>query len=489
MAELNHYRLTRSDPDDLRSWPWQHWAQRRPDEAALRVGGVTLCWTQLAQQTERLAAGFRAQGVSPGCGVMLRAANSQDAVMAYLALLRCGARLIPVNPQLPQTQLLALLPSLNPDFILNLAGDALSDTHPAGLRRQFRSTDPALSPVTLSLTISEHTSLYYWDSAAIATLTLTSGSGGLPKAVAHTFSAHLASAKGVNERLGFTAADAWLLSLPLFHVSGQGILWRWLSAGATLEIPDGRPLYEALAHCSFASLVPTQLWRLLQQPSLPAGLQTVLLGGSAIPDQLTRQAEARGIACWCGYGMTETASTVTMGRADGSGSVGRALDGHQIALVAGEIRLKSAALGVGYWQSGKLVPLTDDQGWYATRDRGRWNSSGLQVLGRTDNLFFSAGEGVQPELIERILLQHPAVSQAFIVPLADEEYGHRPVALLAATAPLSEIACWARSRLAGFQRPVHCYPLPDLSGGGIKIARRRLAEWVADRHSVSTAQD
>ncbi|MGL9736293.1 MAG: AMP-binding protein [Symbiopectobacterium sp.] len=61
---------------------------------------------------------------------------------------------------------------------------------------------------------------------------LTSGSIGLPKAVAHAFSAHIiASAQGVIELMAFTAQDNWLLSLPLFHVSRQGIVWRWLTAG------------------------------------------------------------------------------------------------------------------------------------------------------------------------------------------------------------------------------------------------------------------
>ncbi|MEM6160789.1 o-succinylbenzoate--CoA ligase [Erwinia sp. P6884] len=468
--------------EGIKTWPWQHWAQRRPGERALIEGDAALSWSQLAYQVEQLATAFKTQGLQRGCGVMLRTANSRAAVMAYLALLRCGARLLPVNPQLPQAQLRTLLPSLNIDFMLDLTAEPLPGDRPAELTMAACAMDRSFDPT--SVKASAGNLQHRWDSASIATLTLTSGSRGLPKAVAHTFSAHLASAKGVSERLAFTAADAWLLSLPLFHVSGQGILWRWLYAGATLGLSGDRPLHEALAHCSFASLVPAQLWRLLRQPALPAGLKCVLLGGSAIPAALTTLAEARGIACWCGYGMTETASTVTAMRADGSGGVGTALAGHQVTLAADEIRLKSAALGLGYWRNGELLPLADEEGWFATRDRGRWRDGGLQVTGRTDNLFFSAGEGVQPELIEQILLQHPAVSQAFIVPLEDEEYGHRPVALLTTTAPLSDIAGWAKPRLAGFQRPVRWYPLPALGEGGIKLSRKRLAEWVADRQQA-----
>ena len=74
------------------------------------------------------------------------------------------------------------------------------------------------------------------DHASPATLTLTSGSSGSPKAVVHSIKNHLANAEGVCELLNFKQGDSWLLSLPLFHVSGQGIVWRWLSQGATLYV-------------------------------------------------------------------------------------------------------------------------------------------------------------------------------------------------------------------------------------------------------------
>ncbi|WP_034944362.1 o-succinylbenzoate--CoA ligase [Erwinia oleae] len=448
----------------LSDWPWL----RHPAHAVALCGaGNALSWQALAERIEQLAVGFSQQGVHPGAGVMLKAKSSETALLAYLALLRCGARLLPVNPQLPTTQLINILPDLNLDFALTLEGEA--DFPVPALQMQTQ-------PGCLSL---------QWQPDAIATLTLTSGSSGLPKAVAHTFRAHLASAAGVVACLNFHAGESWLLSLPLFHVSGQGIIWRWLLSGGCLVLSGERPLPQALAAASFASLVPTQLWRLLQQPTLPEKLHTVLLGGAAIPEALTAQAEARGLACWCGYGMTETASTLVARRAGAGATVGRALDGHRIRLHEGQIQVRSLALGCGYWRNGELLPLTDDAGWYSTGDRGRWHGEELEVVGRLDNQFFSGGEGIQPEQIEKILLAHPAVSSVFVVPKADSEYGHRPVALLAADAPLPDIAEWATRRLAGFQRPVMWYPLPALHAGGIKISRRQLAEWVAAQATVT----
>lgn len=76
-----------------------------------------------------------------------------------------------------------------------------------------------------------------------ATLTLTSGSTGSPKAVVHSISAHLYSAEGVCELMQFEKSHSWLLSLPLFHVSGQGIIWRWLLKGATLYVNETRETF------------------------------------------------------------------------------------------------------------------------------------------------------------------------------------------------------------------------------------------------------
>lgn len=124
----------------------------------------------------------------------------------------------------------------------------------------------------------------------------------------------------------FGPQDDWLLSLPLFHVSGQGIMWRWLFAGARMTVRDKQPLEQMLAECTHASLVPTQLWRLLANRAAVT-LKAVLLGGAVIPVELTDRASKQGIRCWCGYGLTEFASTVCAKEADGSDDVGAPLPG------------------------------------------------------------------------------------------------------------------------------------------------------------------
>jgi O-succinylbenzoic acid--CoA ligase len=179
--------------------------------------------------------------------------------------------------------------------------------------------------------------------------------------------------------------------------------------------------------------------------------------------------------------MTETASTVTAKRADGSRGVGHALAGKEVMLQNDEVLIRTPSLAAGYWKSGALTPLTDAEGWFHTRDRGEWQGDELHIAGRLDNLFFSAGEGIQPEDIERVLQSHPQVDRAFVLPVKDDEFGQRPVALVDAHpgATFEHLAEWLQDKLARFQLPVRYYALPqEVAQGGIKISRQQLKLWL-----------
>lgn len=454
-------------------WPWQHWASQRPDSTALLLNETPMSWLALNEKISQLAASFILQGVVPDAIVAVRGKNSAELLFAYLAVLQCGARVLPLNPQLPDTLLAELLPSLNVGYGYSPEADFC---WPSPIKTLAAMPSDVVSPIR---------ALPQWHSQRLATLTLTSGSTGMPKAAAHSFNAHLSSAKGVLSLMPLGPKDSWLLSLPLFHVSGQGIVWRWLLAGACLVVRNMRSLDDALRGCTHASLVPTQLWRLLHQPETTLTLKEVLLGGAMIPVDLTEQAEQRGIRCWCGYGLTEMASTVCAKRADALPGVGLPLPGREMKLQDDEILLRGDNMASGYWRDGQLFPLADPDGWFHTRDRGEIQNGELRIIGRLDNLFFSGGEGIQPEDVERVLLAHPQVQQVFVVPVDDREFGQRPVAVIE---PLAEfdfavLNIWVQGKLARFQQPVRYLRLPEsLKNGGIKISRQAVLNWVISQN-------
>ncbi|WP_317178778.1 o-succinylbenzoate--CoA ligase [Lelliottia amnigena] len=442
-------------------WPWKHWCTLHPDKPAVRLNQEILSWRQLCQRADALANGFHRQNIQEGDGVMLMAQNHPNTLLAWLALLQCGARILPVNPQLPRPLLNVLIPQMTLRFALVLDGEF-----------------DGLEPLAMREVPGSHSVM--WQPQRLASMTLTSGSTGLPKAAIHSPAAHLASAEGVLSLMPYCVDDDWLLSLPLFHVSGQGILWRWLFAGARLTVREKQPLEQMLQGCTHASLVPTQLWRLLNH-SEPVALNAVLLGGAAIPVELTQKAKAQGVRCWCGYGLTEFASTVCAKEADGKPDVGSPLPGREVKIVDGEIWLKAQSMASGYWRDDNIIPLVNEQGWFATRDRGELIEGCLTILGRMDNLFFSGGEGIQPEELERVIGAHPLIHQVFVVPLDDAEFGQRPVAVVECEAgtDITVFPEWVRDKLARFQQPLHWLVLPaELKSGGIKISRRALQQWV-----------
>ncbi len=160
--------------------------------------------------------------------------------------------------------------------------------------------------------------------------------------------------------------------------------------------------------------------------------------------------------------------------------VGQPLLGREWKIVNDEIWLRGAGLALGYWQQGDVVSLLNEQGWFATKDKGCWQDNELVVLGRMDNMFISGGENIQPEEVEQVILAHENIEQAFVLPMDDAEFGQRPVAMIKFKEPFSQsavknLADWLSGRLERFKQPVKYFPLNvENSQQGIKISRHLL---------------
>lgn len=278
-----------------------------------------------------------------------------------------------------------------------------------------------------------------------ATIVFTSGSSGQPRGVQLSYGNHYYSALGANANVRLHSRDRWLLSLPMHHVGGLGILFRCLHAGATVVLPGpGQALTEAqdTVRATHLSLVHTQLHRLLAAGELSESfkvLKAVLLGGGPIDGALVAAAIRKGLPVFASYGLTEMASQVTTvtpatpprWRA----TSGTLLRRRQIRMAAdGEILVRGETLFQGYVSDpGPAVPAVDEDGWFHTGDVGRLDDQGyLSVDGRKDFMFVCGGENVHPEEIELCLAQVPGVERAIVVGVADAELGRRPVAFVQA---------------------------------------------------------
>jgi o-succinylbenzoate---CoA ligase len=434
-------------------------ARRFGDAPALLGPGEQLSFRDLDHRVSERARTLMMIG-SPGAWVALKARHSVGGLIEFLALLRAGFRVLPVNPAQPEVPLRVLATRNRIERLLD--PDAAEAPDKGDLGRRVPETEM----------------LAFVDDAPCTGI-LTSGSTGAPKVAVHSYRNHLLSAVGSATVLPLEPGDRYLLSLPWFHVAGVAILFRCLLGGAALVLGGRAENADFLRdlRISHVSMVEAQLRRLLaRQDALPS-LRGVLLGGGPVLPALQTSARDRGLPVWVTYGLTEMSSQVITQGPDGRS---RILPHRECRIAGdGEILVRGDTLFLGYLEDGGLVPAADADGWFHTRDLGSWDDGVFRVLGRRDHQFISGGENVQPERIEDVLRRHPAIAQAVVVPRADAEFGQRPVAFLDATAEIQQdsLRTWLRQYLSPWELPVAFHPLPR--SDGMKIRRADLVELAA----------
>jgi len=258
----------------------------------------------------------------------------------------------------------------------------------------------------------------------------TSGSHAAPKLVVHSYESLLSNAYGSNQVITLTPGDRTLLSLPLYHIGGFSQVVRALISGSALVIdgavedPDVLKYYE-ITH---ASMVATQLRRLvLRQPSLP-GIKAILVGGGPCPTDLIQEAEALGYPLWFTYGLTETASQILTLSPQGKQFV---LAGMQLKLgEQNEILVRGNNLFLGYWGRQGINSSRDNDGWFHTRDLGRKIGDRIVIEGRLDNQFTSGGKNIQPEEIEKHIQALSGIDSVVVVPVSHGDFGQTPFAFV-----------------------------------------------------------
>ncbi len=470
--------------------PLEEAAERHADRPAIVSGARVVSYAEFHQRVARATAALLRAGCNPGERVAILAPNSPDYLVWLLAILRLGAVCCPMNTRLPHRTVADLLRRVDcrklvvQDTEQEGMGDLTGDVRIVegrDLTSGEESTGAAAQGCTMPLDRP-------------ATIVFTSGSTGTPKAVLHSYGNHYYNALGSNTNLLLAPGDRWLLDLPLYHVGGLGILFRSLLAGSTVVMPDrGEPLDAVLGRyeVTHLSVVVTQLHRLLQQPESVRypSLRYIILGGSPVPLKLLERAAARGLPVFASYGCTEMASQVAT-TGPGSTTAQRLTSGkllpHRRLRIGeeGEIQLAGETLFMGYVDGGKVRrPLTGD-GWFATGDLGRVDENGyLTVIGRRDNRFFSGGETIHPEEIERVLTDHDGVQQAVVVPIPDEEFGQRCVAFVQPRGSCPDgpsLAEWLGQTLPRYKVPDAFYQWPETDAHNFKIDRARFRRLALD---------
>jgi len=379
-----------------------------------------------------------------------------------------GPAILPLDPSLPRARLAELITAFAPATI---------ETTEGGQRTARASRGRNGRTITGAHPVADD----------VAVVLATSGSTGTPKGAELTAAALIASARASLAKLGAAPGERWLCCLPTHHISGLGVLVRSLLAGSMPVIVDrvdaGLVARDSgyAKRCSFVSLVPTQLRRLLDAGAPLAAFRGILLGGAAIPRGMLDEASAVGARVITTYGMTETSG--------GCVYDGLPLDGVRVATDAdGRIRIRGPVLFSGYRLAPGLTGAALQDGWFTTSDLGELAPDGrLVIRGRADDVITSGGEKVVAAEVEQVLRASPSVREAVVVGTPDPDWGEQVTAVIIAVNAdhpprLDEIRDYVADRLPRYAAPramLVVDELPMLASG--KPDRQRIEDIAIER--------
>jgi len=476
----------------------RHWGQsmaalgavaavRYPDRAAVIDEDGTTTYRELDRRCERIAAGLHAEHkIVAGSKVAVLCRNHRGFLEATLAASRIGADVLFVNTEFAAPQLAGVLERHRPDLLVHDAEFAV----PAGI--------PAVLSDLSELVASDADEAPKPEKPGHITI-LTSGTTGTPKAAPRVPTAlGLAGlTASALQRCGLRSGEPVMICPPLFH--GLGLLTSMLALflGSPLVLARKFDAAEALRRVDGHRVgvivaVPVMLRRMLEvdgQHDLRS-LRVVLSGASALGAPLASQFIERFGPVLCdAYGSSEVGIATIATSADllaAPGTVGRACLGSSVRILdesgepvpvgeTGRIFVSSGLVFGGYSDGSNKTVVGRRM---STGDMGHLDRAGrLFIDGREDDMIVSGGENVYPAEVEDCLASHPAVAEAAVVGVPDEDFGQRLVAyvVLRGEATPDELIEHVRANLARYKTPREIVIVDELPRNATgKVLRTKL---------------
>ncbi|HEV7505561.1 MAG TPA: AMP-binding protein [Thermoanaerobaculia bacterium] len=474
--------------------------RRTPEKAALRFRDSSEqeetihSYDRLFTAADSLAAGLAAWGLRKGDHVAFFLGNRPEFVVAYLAVIRLGAVMVPINLAYRRREIAHMLQDAEPRLAITERSllpilDELEAEDRRCLERVILAEDldalqgPASSFVSPIVGGGDAAMLLY-----------TSGTTGRSKGAIITHDNVLATVTGLLVAWAWEPADSLLLSLPLFHTHGLVVgLHCALAAGATVHLRRRFEAGDAAADLLAGKPtlffgVPTLYVRLVEEFRRRDGvgewinLDRVRLfcSGSAplAPETFVAFRELTGHDILERYGMTETGMNLSNPYAGPRlpGTVGTPLPGVSIRIVdrqdvdlppgaEGDLLVAGSNVFAGYWRAPEKTAesfVHDDLGrrWFRTGDLAREDAANgyITLLGRSRELILTGGFNVYPREVEEVLATYPGVREAAVAGRPHPEWGEVPVAFLVVESPFDEateaaLVNFCKSQMAGFKVP------------------------------------
>jgi malonyl-CoA/methylmalonyl-CoA synthetase len=431
----------------------------RRDTVALEFAGREYTFGEIDERSNRLAHLLARRGLKTGDRLCVYLANCVEMIDLYLACVKLGVIFVPINILYRDRERTHIVRDADPVAVV--AAEPFASPvplwTPAELTAQSAATPAGRPGIPL-------------DGDTPAGIIYTSGTTGPSKGAILTHNNFAANAITLLACWQITAADRFLLALPLFHVHALGNgLHCWLASGCRMR------LLERFEHSRAAATfldfratlffgVPTIYVRLLDIPEeaarrIGAGMRLFVSGSAPLPAQVMEDFRARfGHTILERYGMSENLMNISnpyLGERR-PGSVGLPLPGVSVRLVDGEIQLKGPNLFAGYWRRDEATRAAFVDGWFRTGDLAECAPDGYYTLcGRKSDLIISGGFNIYPREIEEFLQEQEEIAEAAVVGINDPVRGEVPVAYIVCRRAIdpADLTARCRDKLASFKVP------------------------------------
>ena len=486
-------------------------ARSHGDKIALAYGATTvsgsITFSELDAEVDRVAHGLRARGVEAGDRVGIAMSNIPHFVYSYFGILRAGAVAVPLNVMLAPQEIGRIIADAEPKVILGAgeSGDIARSAASVGGSVEVITTDSWDDLGELGTSFEG----VHVEEDDLAVLAYTSGTTGNPKGamLSHgNLLANLEQQSAIPEDR-VNPEDILLLTLPLFHIFGLnvplGLLVKNGATGVLLErfepVASLKTIEKEKVTIVFGAPPMYVAW--IATPGADqynlSSVRLAVSGAAPLSVEVLNSFKGLfGVEIDEGYGLTETAPTLTSNRMmpkPKPGSVGRPLPGIEMRIInelgddvelgdPGEIIVKGPNVFKGYWHQPEETARLFVDGWFRTGDIAVQDEEGyIHLVDRKRDLVIVSGFNVFPSEVESALLTNPKIAEAAVIGVPHEYRGETLKAYVVledgVEATETELIGDVAKRLARFKCPESIEimaELPHLLTG--KVMRRMLRD-------------
>jgi len=445
----------------------------------------TLSFREFKARVDALAGGLAALGIGAGDRIAILAQNDVAYFVLYGACARQGILAYPINWRLTAEEVARVLERASPKMMVADASTlAVMAGWPESKRQvphwyQFGSSaaagfKPFDSLFASSGDVAPGAVSTDHPFAAISTAAVDV----VPRGAVLTHGNVIAANLTAMAAMGISAADRYLLALPLFHITALGLSLAHMHAGGASVLVPRFDAEEAvrlidrhgITHVSdFPPVLLSLLDAAAKQGSRLASLRHV--SGLDAPQTIERLHAETGAQFWTGFGQSETSGFVSIQRVkERPGAAGRPVPLSQVAIVddydrpaptgtAGEIVVRGPLVFQGYFDQPDVTAYTFRNGWHHTGDVGRFDDDGfLHYVKRKPEkeLIKPGGENVYPAEVETVIMQMAGVSGVCVYGIPDARWGEAIKAVVEVAGSrysAEQVSDFVASRIARFKRP------------------------------------